>query len=70
MKEKVKEFDSPELTKMAEVLSQSMEQQVMLFKTEIATVHSQISAVRADLTVQMLTVQKLISKLDLVTGEQ
>ncbi|MGH0124900.1 UNVERIFIED_CONTAM: hypothetical protein FKN15_065470 [Acipenser sinensis] len=44
---------------MAELLSQSMEQQALLFKTEI-------SALRADLTIQISTVQKLISKLDLV----
>ncbi|MGH0156498.1 UNVERIFIED_CONTAM: hypothetical protein FKN15_060003 [Acipenser sinensis] len=48
---------------MAELLSQSMEQQALLFKTEI-------SALRADLTIQISTVQKLISKLDLVAGEQ
>lgn len=60
---KFREFDSPELAKMAELLSQSMEQQALLFKTEI-------SALRADLTIQISTVQKLISKLDLVAGEQ
>ncbi|MGH0150822.1 UNVERIFIED_CONTAM: hypothetical protein FKN15_018698 [Acipenser sinensis] len=60
---KFREFDSSELAKMAELLSQSMEQQALLFKTEN-------SALRADLTIQISTVQKLISKLDLVAGEQ